>query len=245
MNLLKKDKPIKLYQHGAFYGELKYHDACVLERRIADEFYTWGWADPARRWSSPAVPMRTPIKDTSIQHANSKFHVCLVLPSIFEIEIHGFIFQQLVSDLNRAGINPLVRVRPATVENMEPEFLQSLQSVGDLSLDCDSGSKFTDILDSSGIFVFIEHPSTAFLEALRACRPSLVLVRNIHEYLPSYRCHLKALGNLKIAYSSVPSLRQRIKALNVSDPARTIDPWWSEVTSDRSFLDFRLNYCRF
>lgn len=245
MNRLADGRPVDLIQHGAFYGESKYHDALILERRIADNFYTWGWSAPAGRQHCAAIPIRSEMQQKALPKLQLRYEVCLVMPSIFEPEVHSPILNYLVSSLNSVGVKPLIRIRPATIKNMGVSFLQPITSAGEVFLHHEPDVQFEGLLPECQVFCFIEHPSTAFLEAIRQNRPSLVLARDASEYTPRFRCHRQALIDLGIAYSTPKSLQKRLVQLYQKTSDATLESWWSSAVRDSRFKHFQLNYCRF
>lgn len=220
------------YQHGAFYGELKY-GAHVRERKISDVYRTWGWKIEEK--DEPWKPYRLlSFYEKFLFFQKKKFKVrfkyLLCLSEYSEVTAHNInSFYKIFSNYpNKQEI--LVRKRPIGIFNKSSDPFDNFPFIST------SGRNgiYKDILTSDLIITF-QVPSTIFLECLTIDKPIVGFINTIDEINEMTMEDYNKLKKLNVLFDNREALYSFISSVNVVD-------WWAGVVQSGDYIEFKSKY---
>lgn len=223
------------YQHGAFYGEYKYHNSHHYESSIADNFMTWGWKIKRNDYPNRAFRLENFSKNHN-KFFKKKFDLLLIYPIIdntnrnYHLEKSKLFFDKL----NRRKFKRIcARPRPKSKFRTNSDLNFIAHNVDKIKF---GYVKISNLISSSKLIVIMNAPSTTLLECLYVDHPVVALLNND---CPSdiIKPHYDNLLNMKLFHLTMSSLIEHINKSN-------IDEWWNELKKHKSYLNFKNEFLR-
>jgi putative transferase (TIGR04331 family) len=238
-------------QHGGYYGMLESQPPEDFERRIADQFYSWGWTDDSR---PPVRPMPAFKLMKNSRHARrglgrKKKHIVFVgtgrPPYTF---YHQSVYQgpqmeayfksqgMFVGALSPQSFRDL-RIRLGTTDYGWDLPGMWRNAFPDIAFD--TSKRFEDLFARGKLFV-VDHPATTFLETLSYDLPTILFWDPRGFRLrPSATTALKELERAGIYFSDPAAAARKVNEIS-SDPEK----WWRQSEIQRARREFCLHYAR-
>lgn len=224
------------YQHGAYYGEMREHNAHIFESSVADEFRSWGW-----KIRSNDVPWKAyrleKFKLAYDSFANTgAYDVLMCYPDLDHINV---IFCKEVTDHFLANINgncKKIMARPRPLNKLF-SHAKNLSFIKDSRVTIDSGlSNMAEMVSSSKLVIQLIVPGTNFLECLYVDHPTVGILQNDQptNVVKPYYDFLLEKGVLHTGYES---LVDHLNKVNLHE-------WWASVIKEPMYQQFKNEFLR-
>ncbi len=245
----EKGAQLVLIQHGGGYGSTKYYPNEILERSIADEYWTWGWGEEDVKIKAMPHPILSNIssmrnltgKDSKVilYVGNSNLRYRLTnISSPMGNQILDYINWQIrfLKAIN-GNVNRKLLFRPYPFDRDWYAQKRIDNAIENLNFDTYSGKKlfrkyrdiYYKLLNAS--LVICDMNQTTFLETLALNIPLIVFLNpKYEEFRSSAEPYFEDLRRVQILHDSPESAANRVNQI-ADDPMR----WWmtSEVQSVR------------
>jgi len=225
------------YQHGAFYGEMIGHNSHHNEASLCDEFRTWGWKIKPNDvpWKAYRLEKFKQQYDEAAKTGEFDFLMCY--PNVYDGNIE---FYKGITDHFLRHIDPgsykkfLARPRPL---NRLFSHAGKIAFIKDSRVTIDSGlGAMATLIAKCRVVIQFHIPATNFLECLYVDHPTIGLLDNDQptDIVKPYYAFLKKQGVIHDSFASL------VDHLNKVD----IDEWWSAVTKEPMYQQFKNEFLR-
>lgn len=232
--LVSEGAKLHYYQPGGHMGDLLFNPGLYWQIQKADYFHTYGWRQGETTVPGPAYRLITASQSynpisvrsfdalfvMSVLNATSKAHYISAL-------------QYLTENLNRDRF-AVKCIRPRGTSRMYPNLFSVAfmpRSLKRAFIIDKAMSPLTGLFSCSKIVVFLDHPSTGFLEAMYCRHPVVALTNSAtrwsHKYEPIHYDFMK----LRVLHDSAKSLADFLNSVN-------IEKWWAGVLASEAFSSY-------
>ncbi len=246
----RKAVNLNILQHGCHYGSTKYSYAEKLETKLSNNFFTWGWKGKNKN----IVPLFNfnNIKVNTKKSKNCK-KILFVLASYYHyrLENHtGTIWGEkvklyydslfnIVDLFNRNKKTSIFYRSPPNEKTLDNQTSKILKKQFNITKFDNNKIEFTKAIDKYDLVIFATE-TTAFLEALSANKPCLLLAKKeLSEHRKDFINKFEKLKKIKIVHTTEKSLINHLKYIE-----NNLNSWWQNQNLQNEVKNFCKNYCR-
>jgi putative transferase (TIGR04331 family) len=248
-NNLSAETTLTIFQHGGTYGITKHmsqHE--FIERRICDNFISWGWQDNQSNKIIPGI-MPKQLRQKYFKHKNNKPTILIIYPRL-KMYSKGdpwdsiswnrkFISEQAVflSLIKKDKYYKVIcRMHPGQ-KVVGINFTKKLLTANNQILFDNNKNSLKSINQSTICIVTMN--STNLLECLKIRKPTIIFWdTSIVSFHKRSELVINNLINLGIMHSTAESA-----ALKLIDLKNGIDHWWNSTEVQKALNDFTSMFC--
>lgn len=237
------------HQHGGDYGLLSYHIAELHERRIVDQFYTWGWSQQDTH-NVQCIPL------SGLKLKPKRTHTAKTSGTGI---LYGCANQyRYVRRFNFSASKQLeyYAMQREFVENLSPDYIEDLivrlypqdwgwdrkerwQAIHAGLKFQDSSVPFPKALSACKIYI-ADHISTTFAEAFAANKPTILFCdEEMWEVRDEAKPFFVLLKNAGIYFNNAKEAAQQLNHIY-----ENIEDWWFAEKTQQAIQTFTQQFCR-
>lgn len=244
--IISQGARLHYYQPGGHMGDLLFNPGLYWQLQKADYFHTYGWRQGEKTVPGPAYRLATAAQSYKV-NAVPDFDVLFVTSVLNATSKPRYIsdLQHFARHLNPNEFSKKC-IRPRGTSRFYPNLFSVAfipRSIRRYFTIDKAIAPLAALFSQSKIAVFLDHPSTGFLEAMYCRHPVIALTDTNTRWSSNYEPIHYELMKLGVLHDNPASLTDFLNTTN-------IEKWWGQVLSsdafaryDRLFLggDFRSN----